>query len=289
MIGFAALILTVSFLVWACSVAQDTGHKYGESGSRAAAAVNTNNILNFHTYSGETKAIDPFGDELGLVPPYHEHVPYGNLAFRQNVSAATLVANAEGSNNGPSFATNLAWRPEVEDGNGPLKNTRAKFYYRLGIGTPANITHIPVNAKMLGTDEFFSCGQGTPDSETPPYGCNEGVNIKILFPQCYNESGGNTPSSYTYPGGDNKCPAGDRIIPELTFNQIYSTSGGANLASPLKVSAGNGEFRDYTFLHADEWATYQRDSFKTFMEDCVFKPLSATLPSKCEPAGNENL
>ncbi len=259
--------------------------------SRAAASPapgSTQNVLNFHVYKNFTQEIDPFADELGLVPPFHNHAFYGNKDISQNVSGARLLENRLGSNSGPSWATEVIWRPVVTDASGnELSNNRVKNYYRLGIGTPENITHLPYNAKILGTDEFFSCGQ-RPDRETPPLDCNsdENFKFKVLMPQCYDPGKGNVPQAYTYPQ-DGACPAGNRIIPELTVNFITSHKGPVN--GPLKVSAGDGQFMDYTFLHADLWGTYQRDAFKSFMEECVFKSEDAPAPAKCKPDGNEEL
>jgi hypothetical protein len=101
--------------------------------------------------------------------------------------------------------------------------------------------------------------------------------IRVQFPNCYDGSG-LTPNDTVY--HPRQCPESHPIEFHDTRVAIHYKNKDRRVTEIL-VSAGAGEWRDITYMHADIFSAFQPE-FRDLLDRCgVTKPQSGPMPPAC--------
>ena len=238
-------------------------------------------ILQFGCKVVKSAAEDPILDpELP-----HDHVFYGNKGVDADSTYESLVANKDTSCNLP-FATSSYWNPVVKDGTTEENQPRKISVYYTGRGDQTKVQPIPAGLQLIGNKDNgrvdYRCG-AEPPVTSPPYGCTaDEFRIRVHFPECWDQSSLN-PDSLVRMIGE-QCPSSHPYrIPSIRMAVHYENVGGI-LEGPLQVSAGDGEYLEADFFHADVFAASQEPDFRDTIEKCVNNVADGAIPpAVCRP------
>jgi hypothetical protein len=228
----------------------------------------------------KTDAIDPIVDPpAGMA---HRHDFIGNLSTNADSTFESLVANKRTSCATPSY-TSADWFPDIRERGqrGSIPVLYANVYYA-GDGTQAQF---PDGLQLIGMppagDVDYRCGgeNGTLYEEPDRLiGCRASeYRIRVQFPNCYDGSG-LTPNDTVY--HPRQCPESHPIELHDTRVAIHYKNKDRRVTEIL-VSAGAGEWRDITYMHADIFSAFQPE-FRDLLDRCgVTKPQSGPMPPAC--------
>jgi hypothetical protein len=228
----------------------------------------------------KTDAIDPIVDPpAGMA---HRHDFIGNLSTNADSTFESLVANKRTSCATPSY-TSADWFPDIRERGqrGSIPVLYANVYYA-GDGTQAQF---PDGLQLIGMppagDVDYRCGgeNGTLYEEPDRLiGCRASeYRIRVQFPNCYDGSG-LTPNDTVY--HPRQCPESHPIEFHDTRVAIHYKNKDRRVTEIL-VSAGAGEWRDITYMHADIFSAFQPE-FRDLLDRCgVTKPQSGPMPPAC--------
>lgn len=225
-------------------------------------------VFQFRCGLVKTAAIDPITDD----PESHRHVFYGNTRVRADSTYKSLVSH-KGTTCLRKMVTTSYWHPVVRFGSERLEPRFITVYYS-GLGDLESLRHIPDGLMMIGNeangDVDYICGAGNAkDVDSPPYGCKaEKFRIRVDFPKCWDGESLRPESLHEGPSFGN-CPPGMAKIPRLRVSIHYDLN--QPLKSPMRVSAGGGEWRDASFMHADAFEANQQPQFNDAIKSCVMK------------------
>src|SRR5215217_9577542 len=110
----------------------------------------------------------------------HLHNQIGNTSTTNSSTGSSLFNNRSTSCN-QSWFTSAGWFP-VER-NESVKGVNV--YYRAH-GDQRTIKAIPTGLQLLATDQEYNCGTDGTFQETPPYGCRQIWQTRVIFPDCIN-------------------------------------------------------------------------------------------------------
>jgi Domain of unknown function (DUF1996) len=228
----------------------------------------------------KTDAIDPIVDPpAGMA---HRHDFIGNLSTNADSTFESLVANKRTSCATPSY-TSADWFPDIRERGqrGSIPVLYANVYYA-GDGTQAQF---PDGLQLIGMppagDVDYRCGgeNGTLYEEPDRLiGCRASeYRIRVQFPNCYDGSG-LTPNDTVY--HPRQCPESHPIEFHDTRVAIHYKNKDRRVTEIL-VSAGAGEWRDITYMHADIFSAFQPE-FRDLLDLCgVTQPQSGPMPTAC--------
>lgn len=202
----------------------------------------------------------------GPISETHKHVFFGNKSVSHSSTYKSLY-NYKATTCNKKYDTSAYWVPVVRHGSDVLRATKATVYY-VGTGDRSELRPPPRGIKMIGTRVDFRCGFESPQT-TPPYGCSEQkIRIRVHFPNCWNGNSRHQ-NSTTYSTGLT-CPSNYPYRLPSTRIAIHYDNQGV-LQSPLKISAGSGEWKDYTSMHGDIFNAAQQPNFDSAIQQCVIK------------------
>jgi Domain of unknown function (DUF1996) len=234
----------------------------------------------------KTDAIDPIVD-----PPVgtaHLHDFIGNLSTNADSTFESLVANKSTSCATPSY-TSADWFPDIRERrqSGSIPVLYANVYYT-GDGAQAQYPDgLQLIAMPPAGDIDYRCGarNGTVYEEPAGLiGCQAAeYRIRVQFPNCYDGDG---LTVYDEPGKPNtiyesrQCPSSHPIEFHQTRVAIHYQNVDRKVTEIL-VSAGAGEWRDISYMHADIFSAFQPE-FRDLLDLCgVTQPQSGTMPTEC--------
>jgi len=228
----------------------------------------------------KTDAIDPIVDPpAGMA---HRHDFIGNLSTNADSTFESLVANKSTSCATPSY-TSADWFPDIRERGqrGPIPVLFANVYYA-GDGTQAQF---PDGLQLIGMppagDVDYRCGASNGTLYEEPdglIGCQASeYRIRIQFPNCYDGSG-LAPSDTIYQ--PRQCPSSHPIEFHQTRVAIHYQNKDRRVTE-IRVSAGAGEWRDISYMHADIFTAFQPE-FRDLLNLCgVTQPQSDPMPTAC--------
>ena len=228
----------------------------------------------------KTDAIDPIVDPPAGTAHLHDFI--GNLSTNADSTFESLVANKSTSCATPSY-TSADWFPDIREvGQSDSIPVRYANVYYAGDGTQAQF---PDGLQLIGMppagDVDYRCGgkNGTVYEEPDGLiGCRaEQYRIRIQFPNCYDGSG-LAPTDTIYE--PRRCPSSHPIEFHQTRVAIHYENED-RLVTEILVSAGAGEWRDITYMHADIFSAFQPE-FRDLLNLCgVTQPQSDPMPTAC--------
>jgi len=228
----------------------------------------------------KTDAIDPIVDPPAGTAHLHDFI--GNLSTNADSTFESLVANKSTSCATPSY-TSADWFPDIREvGQSDSIPVRYANVYYAGDGTQAQF---PDGLQLIGMppagDVDYRCGgkNGTVYEEPDGLiGCRaEQYRIRIQFPNCYDGSG-LAPTDTIYE--PRQCPSSHPIEFHQTRVAIHYENED-RLVTEILVSAGAGEWRDITYMHADIFSAFQPE-FRDLLNLCgVTQPQSDPMPTAC--------
>jgi hypothetical protein len=251
-----------------------------EEGVQIAAIGRGTRTMQIGCEVWKTDAIDPIVDPpAGMA---HRHDFIGNLSTNADSTFESLVANKRTSCATPSY-TSADWFPDIRERGqrGSIPVLYANVYYA-GDGTQAQF---PDGLQLIGMppagDVDYRCGgeNGTLYEEPDRLiGCRASeYRIRVQFPNCYDGSG-LTPNDTVY--HPRQCPESHPIEFHDTRVAIHYKNKDRRVTEIL-VSAGAGEWRDITYMHADIFSAFQPE-FRDLLDRCgVTKPQSGPMPPAC--------
>ena len=228
----------------------------------------------------KTAAMDPIVDPPAGMAHLHDFI--GNLSANADSTFESLVANKSTSCATPSY-TSADWFPDIRERRqrGSIPVLYANVYYA-GDGTHAQF---PDGLQLIGMppagDVDYRCGgeNGTLYEEPAGLiGCRaREYRIRIEFPNCYDGSG-LAPTDTVY--APRQCPSSHPIEFHQTRVAIHYKNKDRRV-TPIRVSAGAGEWRDISYMHADIFSAFQPE-FRDLLDRCgVTQPQSGPMPSAC--------
>ena len=186
-------------------------------------------------------------DPIALSPHLHHQI--GNTSTTNKSTADSLFNNRRTSCNEGWF-TSAGWFP-VER-NESVKGVNV--YYRAH-GDQRTIKAIPTGLQLLATDQEYNCGTDGTFQETPPYGCRQIWQTRVIFPDCINANRLANEATNAVNSRNGVCPSTHPYrIPQINYLVMHYDGGVPN---PLQVSAGTNAWEAYTFMHADYFAANQ--------------------------------
>ena len=216
----------------------------------------------------DTNMVDPIARST------HLHHQFGNTSTTNQSTGDSLLANTTTSCLADWFTT-AGWFP-VEKNESV---ERVAVYYRAP-GDQTEIRPIPTGLQLLGTDQMYTCNDG-PFQATPPYGCTGRWSTRVIFPDCWNKS---SLEETTMVSSDarGRCPASHPYrIPKINYLIQHKNTDGV-VPNPLRVSAGDGTWADYTHMHADYFAANQPIFNSTLLDKCLRNvPDGGDSPAEC--------
>jgi hypothetical protein len=232
----------------------------------------------------KTDAIDPIVDPPAGSAHLHDFI--GNLSTNANSTFESLVANKSTSCATPSY-TSADWFPDIRERrqSGSIPVFFANVYYA-GDGTHAQFPDgLQLIAMPPAGDVDYRCGgpKGTVYEEADGLiGCTaDQYRIRIQFPNCYDGSG-LAPTDTIY--SPRNCPSSHPIEFHQTRVAIHYRNTDRRVTEIL-VSAGAGEWRDISYMHADIFSAFQPE-FRDLLDLCgVTQPQSGSMPTACRTGG----
>ncbi len=244
------------------------------TGVRTVASAGEPPVFQYSCGVAKTAKMDPITDD----PSPHKHIFYGNKSVNWDSTYRSLVSH-KNTTCKLGFVTTSYWHPAVRFGAVELKPRFVTVYY-FGHGNLRELRHIPDGLKMIGResngDVDYVCGRGTRKGvENPPYGCAaEKFRIRVHFPNCWDRSSLRPESLHEGPTLGT-CRNGMVKIPQLRVSIHYHLD--KPLASPMRVSAGGGEWKDKSFMHADAFEANQQPKFNETIKTCVMEHVHARI------------
>jgi hypothetical protein len=228
----------------------------------------------------KTEAIDPIVDPAPEAAHLHDFI--GNRSTNADSTFESLVANKSTSCATPSY-TSADWFPDIRESGqrGSIPVLYANVYYA-GDGTQEPFPDgLQLIAMPPAGDIDYRCGgPNGPLYEEPDglIGCRaREYRIRVQFPNCWNGSG-LTPNDTVY--HPRKCPESHPREFHHTRVAIHYKNKDRRVTE-IQVSAGAGEWRDITYMHADIFSAFQPE-FKDLLDRCgVTKPQSGPMPRGC--------
>jgi Domain of unknown function (DUF1996) len=256
------------------------GAAAGEDGVQIAAVGPGARTVQIGCEVWKTDAIDPITDPPAGMAHLHDFI--GNLSTNADSTFESLVANKSTSCATPSY-TSADWFPDIRESgqSGSIPVLYANVYYA-GDGTHAQF---PDGLQLIGMppagDVDYRCGgtRGTVYEEPDALiGCRAGeYRIRIQFPNCYDGSG-LAPTDTIY--SPRHCPSSHPIEFHQTRVAIHYVNKDRRVTEIL-VSAGAGEWRDISYMHADIFSAFQPE-FRDLLDRCgVTQPQSGPMPAAC--------
>jgi Domain of unknown function (DUF1996) len=195
----------------------------------------------------------------------HLHHQIGNTSTT-NASTGSTLFNSRSTSCDVSWFTAAGWFP-VER-NEPVR--RVSVYYRAP-GDQRQIRAIPTGLQILALDQQYRCNTGPgeePFRETPPYGCRQPWDTRVIFPDCWNRASleETTMVSSNYRG---VCPSSHPYrIPRINYLIQHENADGV-VPNPLRVSSGVDAWDDWLFMHGDYFAANQSVFNNTLLDLCL--------------------
>jgi len=228
----------------------------------------------------KTDAIDPIVDPPAGTAHLHDFI--GNRSTNADSTFESLVANTSTSCATPSY-TSADWFPDIRETGQrrPVPVLHANVYYA-GDGTQEPF---PDGLQLIGMppagDIDYRCGgpKGTLYEEPDGLiGCRaQQYRIRIQFPNCWNKTG-LTPNDTVYE--PRQCPPDFPHEFHQTRVAIHYLNRDRRVTEIL-VSAGAGEWRDISYMHADIFTAFQPE-FRDLLDRCgVTQPQSGPIPKAC--------
>jgi len=191
----------------------------------------------------------------------HLHHQIGNTSTTNSSTGNSLFNNRSTSCNEGWF-TSAGWFP-VER-NESVKGVNV--YYRAP-GDQRTIKAIPTGLQLLATDQEYNCGTDGTFQETPPYGCRQIWQTRVIFPDCINTNRLADEATNAVNSRNGVCPSTHPYrIPKINYLVMHYDGGVPN---PLQVSAGTNTWEAYTFMHADYFAANQPVFNNELLELCL--------------------
>jgi uncharacterized protein DUF1996 len=219
-----------------------------------------------------TNQVDPIASSS------HLHHQFGNTSTTNESTAGRLLANRKTSCKGDWF-TSAGWFPEER--YEPVK--RVAVYYRAP-GNQRQIRDIPTGLQLLGSDYSFRCDNTRgeePFQATPPYGCRDGYDTRVHFPDCWNQQSLQETTLVNSRNG--VCPSSHPYrLPKINY-LIQHDNADKRVANPLQVSAGLNAWEPYTFMHADYFAANQPVFNNELLDLCLRNAPDNTSGGRGQP------
>lgn len=216
------------------------------------AAVEAKSIRNSCTIYTENR-VDPIAFTT------HLHRQFGNTSTSNESTDDSLFNHTDTSCElGAKWWTNAGWFPVERYEDVP----NIIVYYRdpgdHGINLVGFQRGMELIAKNDPTNKFaeiqYSCASGpgktTGKQATPPYDCTANWATHITFPRCW-DGNGKEHTDFRYGPNRGSCPSTHpHVMPEINFLIRHPNRDGV-VPEPLQISMGDGQWGDYTMMHAD--------------------------------------